>query len=130
MKVNIDIIASKQVWLVGLWYPLEPNNDPTLTCPMSIYIPALSADKMSSSLTTEKSLCSLSQILNSSWKLMYCHCLFSALKVQEEIIVLLATSLTLLFMIQQISPDWVSQHVFDQYSNMPDVHLYSCSFRW
>jgi hypothetical protein len=45
---------------------------------------------------------------------MYCHCLFSALKVQEEIIVLLATSLTLLFMIQQISPDWVSQHVFDQ----------------
>jgi hypothetical protein len=25
MKVNIDIIASKQVWLVGLWY-LTPRS--------------------------------------------------------------------------------------------------------
>lgn len=40
--------------------------------------------------------------------------LISASKIQEEIMILLATSLTLLVIIQLISPDFVSDHILEQ----------------
>lgn len=42
--------------------------------------------------------------------------LISASKIQEEIMILLATSLTLLVIIQLISPDFVSDHILEQSS--------------